>query len=77
MALRHIGTDPESEGGSSPTAWWDDETHEVVLQGWLPGPEMLTQAHATGAIPPGEGVVRLPARMIPMIREACDAAEGA
>lgn len=77
MALRHIGTDPGSEGGSCPTVWIDDITGEVVVQGWLPGPEMLAQAKATGPIPPSEGVVRLPARMASMIRKACDAAERA
>jgi hypothetical protein len=32
--------------------------------------------HAVG-IPDGEAVIRIPARMVPMIREACDAIERA
>ena len=77
MALRHIGTDPGTDGNHCPTVWVDETTGEIVMQGWLPGPEMLAQARATGPIPPTEGVVRLPARMAALIRQACDAAEHA
>lgn len=32
---------------------------------------------ANGSVPETEAIVRIPARMIPMIREACDAVERA
>ena len=82
MALQFVGKDPDSPNGGSPTVWVEDEAAEVVIQGWLPDPEMMTKidktewvpGHPVG-VPDHEGVVRIPARMIPYLREACDAAE--
>ncbi|MGQ4358850.1 hypothetical protein [Streptomyces sp. SAS_272] len=81
MALQFIGIDPSTGDGESPTVWVDQEQKELVLQGWKPGPQLEAECaafevpgHATG-IPDHEAVVRIPARMVPMIREACDALE--
>ncbi|NEY32042.1 hypothetical protein GTU99_07515 [Streptomyces sp. PRKS01-65] len=83
MPLRFIGIDPNTGDHESPTVWIDEEKQELVLQGWLPGPELEAECaafqvpgHAVG-IPEHEGVVRIPARMVTMIREACDALERA
>jgi len=60
---------------------WVDETKlDLVLQGWED--EATTEeagaftvpGHAVG-VPEGEAVIRIPARMVPMIREACDVIE--
>ncbi|MFE3629368.1 hypothetical protein [Streptomyces goshikiensis] len=79
MALRFVGIDPNSSDGESPTVWVDEERQELVLQGWKPSPELEAECaalelpgHGVG-IPEGEAVIRIPARMVPMIREACDA----
>lgn len=63
--------------------WVDDSTNELVIQGWKPGPELEADCaafrvpgHAAG-IPQHEAVVRIPARMVPAPRKACDAAERA
>lgn len=84
MELRFVGIDPNTGGEGSPTVWVDEESAELVLQGeeadellkalvssteWVPG-------HTTG-IPAHERVIRIPARMVPILREACDAAERA
>lgn len=81
MSLRFIGIDPNTGAGESPTVWVDEDAQEVVLQGWTAGPELAARCarfevpgHALG-IPDGESVIRIPARMVPMLREACDAAE--
>ncbi|MER5871410.1 hypothetical protein [Streptomyces sp. NPDC002044] len=81
MALRFVGIDPSSVDGESPTIWVDEEHSELVLQGWKPNPELEAECaslempgHGTG-IPDGEAVVRIPARMAHMIREACDVLE--
>lgn len=81
MSLLFIGIDPATEEGESPTVWADLEQKELVLQGWEPGPELAAECaafqvpgHAVG-IPKGEAVVRIPARMAHLIREACDALE--
>ena len=84
MALEFLGKDPDSPNGGSPTVWWEEETAEIVVQGWLPDLEMYAKinetewvpGHPTG-VPDHEAVVRIPARMIPILRKACDAAERA
>lgn len=79
MALRFIGIDPNTGDGESPTVWVDEAQQELVFQGWKPSAELEAECAATEVpghaegIPDHEAVVRIPARMVPMIREACDA----
>ncbi|MGW2491937.1 hypothetical protein ACWCV9_32590 [Streptomyces sp. NPDC001606] len=82
MALKFVGKDPNSPNGGSPTVWFEDEKDEIVIQGWLPDSEMKVEINETewvpgdpAGVPDHEGVVRIPSRMIPFLREACDAAE--
>lgn len=81
MALRFIGIDPNTSTGQSPTVWIDEQSGELVLQGWKPSPDLEAECAATTApghavgIPDGEAVIRIPARMVPILREACDAVE--
>jgi hypothetical protein len=79
--LTFIGVDPGSGNHESPTVWVDETNHELVLQGWKPDRELAAQCeafiapgHAPG-IPVHETVIRLPARMVSMVRTACDALE--
>ncbi|MFD9486163.1 hypothetical protein ACFWBX_19670 [Streptomyces sp. NPDC059991] len=81
MTLRFIGIDPNTGTGESPTVWVDQTKSELVIQGWKAGPELEAavaafemSGHAVG-IPEHETVVRIPARMVPILRKACDAAE--
>ncbi|TFV31985.1 hypothetical protein E4K10_13060 [Streptomyces sp. T1317-0309] len=81
MSLRYVGIDPNTKTGDSPTVWVDQEKKELVFQGWRPGPELEAECaafevpgHAVG-IPADEAVIRIPARMVHMIREACDVLE--
>lgn len=83
MSLRFIGIDPNTGQGESPTVWVDESKGELVIQGWKP--DAATEAecaayeapgHAVG-IPDNEQVVRVPARMVSILREACDVAERA
>jgi hypothetical protein len=83
MALLFIGIDPNTGDHESPTIWVDPENQELVFQGWKPGADLEAECaafelpgHAKG-IPENEAVIRFPARMVPMIREACDAIERA
>ncbi|MFD7290883.1 hypothetical protein [Streptomyces sp. NPDC059863] len=82
MKLRFIGIDPNTGTGESPTVWVDESTSELIIQGWKPGPELAAECamfelpgHARG-IPDHEAVIRIPARMVPFLRKACDVAEG-
>lgn len=76
MALTYIGIDPGTNDGGSPTVWVDEDTCELVLQGWrVLDEKLMAQIKATGPLPETETVVRLPARMASIVREACDVAE--
>ncbi|MDT0347018.1 hypothetical protein [Streptomyces litchfieldiae] len=83
MALRFIGVDPDTGQQGSPTIWVDEVNGEIVVQGWKPSAALNAECAAnpapghTPGIPPHEAVVRIPARMVPMLKEACDAAERA
>ncbi|MFF4308510.1 hypothetical protein [Streptomyces sp. NPDC001507] len=81
MSLQFIGIDPNTGDDESPTVWVDQDKQELVFQGWKPDPVLEAECaaftlpgHAVG-IPEHEAVIRIPARMVPMIREACDAVE--
>jgi hypothetical protein len=65
MALQFLGKDPDSNVDNSPTIWDDGDAY--VIQGWL-----VTDAAdlaVIGDVPPHEGVVRIPKRMMPFFPE--------
>ncbi|MFF3982122.1 hypothetical protein ACWGNF_29315 [Streptomyces sp. NPDC055808] len=81
MAVVFIGIDPDTDRDHCPTVWADAGAQEILLQGWEPDAETRAQCEgsspANGPVPEGEAIIRIPARMIPLIREACDAVEHA
>ncbi|MFE7241704.1 hypothetical protein [Streptomyces sp. NPDC057582] len=77
MALRFIGIDPETGGGNCPAVWVDEDKKEIVLQGWNADDETTARTQQDSPLPDSEAVIRLPYRMIPVIRKALDDAEGA
>lgn len=83
MALKFIGIDPNTGSGQSPTVWVDEQRGEIVIQGWRPDAATVAECtatvvpgHAIG-IPDSENVIRVPARMAAIIREACSVIESA
>jgi hypothetical protein len=71
MSLRFIGIDPDTNGGNCPTVWIDEATGDFILQGVeVSDGDMLAEVAARSPIPDHERVVRLPARMRDIIREA-------
>lgn len=82
MTLRFVGIDPNTGGGGSPTVWVDEDSADLVLQGEeaddllkaLVGTTQWVAGHTLG-IPAHERVIRIPARMVGIVREACDVAE--
>ncbi|MFD3952242.1 hypothetical protein ACFWRC_19725 [Streptomyces albidoflavus] len=74
MTLRFIAKDPNTNGDHCPTVWYDDVAKEFVIQGWEAGPELEAECLTAGPIPDNEAVVRLPARMIDVLKEACSVA---
>ncbi|MFI9394353.1 hypothetical protein ACIG53_26120 [Streptomyces bauhiniae] len=81
MTVEFVGIDPDTDRDHCPTVWADAEAQEILLQGWKPSTETQSECQATspanGPVPANEAIVRIPARMIPLIREACDAIERA
>ncbi|MFF4347840.1 hypothetical protein [Streptomyces sp. NPDC001530] len=83
MDLQFIGIDPDTGKNGSPTAWVDQETADIVIQSYTA--DEATQAQCVDRTAPGhaksipdhETVIRIPARLVPILREACDAAERA
>ncbi|RLL68170.1 hypothetical protein [Streptomyces sp. Z26] len=79
MSLRFVGIDPNTDDEHCPTVWVDDEAGELVIQGWKVSAELKAACEsntpAKGGVPDYEEIVRIPARMVPMIKEACDTVE--
>ncbi len=76
MSLEFIGKDPHSSHGESPTVWVARSAHELVLQGWTLDAEMRSMCLESGSIPSHEEVIRVPARMAPLLRRALEVLEG-
>ncbi|WP_367136616.1 MULTISPECIES: hypothetical protein [Streptomyces] len=75
MALLFFGKDPNTNGDDCPTVWVDGKSADLVLQGWKADGETEEECRTVGHIPDTEAVIRIPARMVPLIRKACDEAE--
>jgi hypothetical protein len=74
MALVFIGIDPNTPGGNCPSVWVDDQTGDMVFQGWEETNEANRAAIAARSpILDHERIVRLPARMMSIVREALEA----
>lgn len=76
MNIHFVGIDPETDEDGCPTVWVDTSTSDLLIQSYQADDattdtcDALSPARAP--IPPGETVIRIPARMIPIIRKACD-----
>lgn len=80
MVLKFIGIDPNTGQSGSPTVWVDLGNADIVLQSYTADEETRAQCventapgHTKG-IPDHETVIRIPVHLVPMLREACDAA---
>jgi hypothetical protein len=71
MALRFLGIDPDTNGVNCPAVFMDEETGDLIFQGWtVTDPETLAKASRHSPIGDNESLVRLPARMRAIIMEA-------
>jgi hypothetical protein len=71
MSLRFVGIDPGTNGGNCPTVWIDEGTGDFIFQGTeVSEGDMLAEIATMSPIPSYEKVVRLPARMRDILREA-------
>jgi hypothetical protein len=53
----------------------DEENADLVIQGWKADDATQQECLQVGGIPGHEAVIRIPARMTTIVREACDAAD--
>lgn len=74
MALRFLGTDPDSRDGDSPSLWDDGDSY--VMQGWrITDPAVvaeLLQAAGRDRVPEHETLIRFPKRIMPLFPETSD-----
>jgi hypothetical protein len=78
MTLALVGIDPTTDRDHCPAVFVEEETGDVVFQGWtVTDPVMLAEVAGHSRIADGESVVRLPARMRQIILEAVDGSTGA
>ncbi|MGW5675307.1 hypothetical protein ACWEV4_09500 [Streptomyces sp. NPDC003860] len=75
MALRFIGKDPESGDHGSPAVWVDEDTKDLLFQGPMADEQTMNETVVDVPMPHHEAIVRVPKRMISLLREALDVAE--
>lgn len=76
MTTYFVGIDPETDEDGCPTVWVDPDGRELLVQSYRADEETTATCEslspARAPIPPGETIIRIPARMIPIIRKALD-----
>ncbi|MBH1933302.1 hypothetical protein I5Q34_03190 [Streptomyces sp. AV19] len=80
MTLLFVGIDPETKTEQCPAAWVDVDMKpepDILFQGWLADEQAQAECRKNSPHPDTEAVIRMPYRMIDIIRKACDAAEEA
>ncbi|MFI7013496.1 hypothetical protein [Streptomyces sp. NPDC050164] len=75
MQLRFVGKDPESGDHGCPAVGVDEMTHDLVIQGIRADADTVARTVQDSPLPDQEGVIRLPQRMVPLLREALDGAK--
>jgi hypothetical protein len=78
MRLTFIGIDPGTDSDNCPAVFVDEESGDLVFQGWtVTDTQDLAAAAMHSPLGAGESVVRLPARMRSIILEAVSGGERA
>lgn len=71
MAIRFLCISPDTNGDECPALFVDDETGDLLVQGWVEtDPATLAKAAEHSPLAENEMVVRLPASMRDVIMEA-------
>jgi hypothetical protein len=74
MALHFHGKDPDNPGNNCPAVFRDEETGDFYFQGeTVVDPDVLARISTDSPLLASESVVKLPARMVEIIMEACRA----
>lgn len=76
MTIEFVGIDPETDEDGCPTVWVDKAAQDLLIQSYEADDDTTRTCDALSParapIPPDETVIRIPARMIPIIRKALD-----
>ncbi|GAA2134093.1 hypothetical protein [Streptomyces synnematoformans] len=76
MTIRFVGIDPETDEDGCPTVWVDAEAGDLLVQSYTADEattaECDSASPARSPKPQEETVIRIPQRMIPALRRACD-----
>ncbi|WP_425832541.1 hypothetical protein [Streptomyces fractus] len=76
MTIHFVGIDPETDEDGCPTVWVDTDAEDLLIQSYQADSKTSATCDALSParapIPPGETVIRIPKRMISIIRKACD-----
>lgn len=75
MSIEFVGIDPDTGKENCPAVWVDTDNADLLFQGYLGDIQTLARCAKDSPRPDTEAVIRVPRRMIPLIREACDRAE--
>ncbi|MFE0688751.1 hypothetical protein ACFV0Z_11480 [Streptomyces xiamenensis] len=79
MKVKFVGIDPETNGNHCPTVWTDTDSQDILIQGYIADDAHKAACEATSpataTVPDNEMIIRIPARMAPALREACDVIE--
>ena len=77
--IRFVGIDPETDEDGCPTVWVDTDAEDLLIQSYRADDETTVRCDglspARAPIPPTETIIRIPLRMLPIIRKACDELE--
>ncbi|GAA2652953.1 hypothetical protein GCM10010400_05810 [Streptomyces aculeolatus] len=76
MTIRFVEIDPETDEDGCPTVWVDPEAGDLLVQSYAADEETTAACDSTSPArspkPPEETIIRIPQRMIPALRRACD-----
>jgi hypothetical protein len=73
VGIRFIGIDPATGGNNCPAVFTDDETGDLLVQGWtVTDAAELAEMATYSPLAENEAVVRVPTRMRAIIKEALD-----
>ncbi|WP_433020584.1 hypothetical protein [Kribbella sp. CA-294648] len=74
MTIQFYGKDPDCPGNNCPAVFLDEQTGDLYFQGaTVTDPAILARLAEDCGLADSESVIKLPARMVELIVEACRA----
>lgn len=77
MAFKFLAIDPDTPSNGSPTLWLDEENGDLIIQSYRADAASYAECARVGSVPghttdvpDHETIVRLPARLVPLLKAA-------